>query len=120
MTQASVTDLVASALFELKAGQAAFSRAIRSLEAALEQGVQESIKSQPACAVPPSEHRRAHRSGTAPKIASDPELQTFIAARVDRLTFEQIAAEVAQHFPPARRVGKTAIWEWWKKRQVGG
>ncbi|MFV0408973.1 MAG: hypothetical protein ACK5LJ_04500 [Paracoccus sp. (in: a-proteobacteria)] len=51
-----------------------------------------------------------------PKIQSDPELQTFIAARIDRMTFTEIAAEVARQFPPARRVGKTAIHDWWKKR----
>ena len=110
---------VALALAEVKAGQAAVARAVTGLEAALEVGLQEGLQSLPACTALPSEHRRAHRFGTPRKIDGDPELQAFIAARVDRLTFEQIAAEVAAHFPPARHVRKTAIWDWWKRRQAG-
>lgn len=54
------------------------------------------------CDVPPTDHRREHRMGRVPKIDTDPELQTFILARLDRLTYHQIAAEIAAHFPPAR------------------
>lgn len=45
-------------------------------------------------------------------LSTDLELQDFIVARIDRMTFVQIAAEVADHFPPERCVRKTAIHAW--------
>lgn len=83
----------------------------RDLEAAVEGDFNDASTALP----PPTAHRREHRPGPPPRIDSDPELQAFIAARVDRLTFDQIAREVAEHFPPKRRAGRTAIWEWWRK-----
>lgn len=114
--------LIAAALQELKASQAAQMRAINRLEIALEQSLQDGLQGVLESTVPVTEHRRQHRSGTPPRIDSDPELQTFILARIERLTFAQIASEVAQHFPTARRVGKSAIHHWWKmqrRRQSG-
>ena len=111
--------LIAAALQELKASSAAQMRAINRLELALEQSLQAGLQSVPESTAPVSEHRRLHRPGIPPKIDSDPELQAFILARADRLTFIQIAAEVAQHFPAARRVGKSAIYDWWRKRNGG-
>jgi hypothetical protein len=61
----------------------------------------------------PAALRRDHRPGRAPKIASDPELEAFVAARVDTMTFHQLEAAVAAAFPPARRVGKSAIHASW-------
>ena len=110
----SIRDHLTQALAELRASHAAQDRAIKGLETALETTLQEGFNALPAPSAPVSEHLRAHRPGKPPKIASDPELQTFIVARVDRLTFHQIAAEVAQHFHPARRVGKPAIHAWWQ------
>lgn len=69
------------------------------------------------CDVAPTEHRRKHRPGTVPRIDSDPELEAFIRARIDRLTFVEIAAQVAQTFPKARRVGKSAIHAWWARQK---
>ncbi|TCO73064.1 hypothetical protein [Rhodovulum euryhalinum] len=63
----------------------------------------------------PSEHRRAHRTGFPSKIDTDPELRAFILARIDRMGFVPLAAEVAQAFPPKRRVGKSGIYDWWRK-----
>ena len=65
----------------------------------------------------PTDHRRAHRPGVQRKIDADPELQTFIRARIDRLTFTEMADEIAAHFPPARRVRRTAIHAWWKREK---
>lgn len=104
------------AMAELQAGRAALGRAGTALEEALQAIVQAGMNALPCPTVPVTEHRRAHRMGRAPKIDGDPELQTFIAARIDRLTFAEIAAEVAQHFPPACRVGKSAIHDWWKRQ----
>ena len=63
--------------------------------------------------VQPSQHLREHRPGRPKKLAADPELRAFVEARFNRLTFEQIADEVAQNFPPERRVAKSAIHAWW-------
>ncbi|SEN51789.1 hypothetical protein SAMN04488103_105265 [Gemmobacter aquatilis] len=118
MTSA-IRDHLSQALAELRASHAAQGRAIAALETALEQAVQQGIYALPETAAPISAHRREHRPGPPPKIAGDPELQAFITARVDRLTFAEIAAEVAQNFPANRRVGKSAIHEWWRKSRSG-
>ncbi len=78
---------------------------------------QHGLDSLPPCDIPMTEHRRQHRMGTVPKIDSDPELQAFILARIDRMTYIQIAEEVAEHFPKPRRVGKSAIHSWNKRRE---
>ncbi len=64
---------------------------------------------------PITDHRRAHRPGTQGKVESDPELQAFILARIARMTFVQIADDVAEHFPPERQIKKTAINDWWHR-----
>jgi hypothetical protein len=46
-------------------------------------------------------------------------LRAFITARIDRLTFYQLADAVAAHFPPERHLKKTAIHAWWKRQQGG-
>lgn len=106
--------LISASLSEMKASHAAQARALSRLELAFEATVQEGFNALPSCDVPASDHRRAHRPGRARIIPADPELQAFIRARIDSMTFVQIAAEVAAHFPPARRVGKSAIGDWWK------
>ncbi len=99
--------------------QAASLRLIREAETALQEALQnalstpleDSLKSTaPICA-----HRRAHRPGRPAKIDSDPELQAFIRARIDRHTFIEIADAVAKAFPEDRRVGKSAIHDWFKR-----
>lgn len=68
-------------------------------------------------AYPVTDHRRAHRPGRQAKIDQDAALQAFILARIDRMGFVQIAEDVAAHFPPERRVGKSAINEWWHRNR---
>lgn len=63
----------------------------------------------------PTEHRRLHRPGVPSKLDTDPELRAFVLARMDRMTFPQLADAVAAHFPPERRVRKSAIHRWWRK-----
>lgn len=104
------------AMAELQAGCEALGRAGTALEEALQALVRAGTNALPSPDIPVTAHRRAHRMRRAPKIDSDPELQTFITARIDRMTFKEIAAEVAQHFQPARRVGKPAIHDWWKRQ----
>lgn len=115
MSKSSPVALLSAGLAEAKAAHATLGRAVSRLELALEAAVQEGFNALPETTAKPSEHRRLHRPGTPPKIDGDAELQTFILARVERMTFVQIAAEVAQHFPPSRRVGKSAIYDWWRR-----
>lgn len=72
----------------------------------------------PPCDVPVTEHRRAHRMGRAPKIDADPDLPAFILARLDRLTYHQIAAEIAAHFPPARHVHPATVHRWAQRHRA--
>lgn len=107
------------ALAKLRASHAAQARAITALEAAIEVSLQQGLNALPQPSALISQHRREYRPGPPPKITGDPELQAFITTHIDRMTFDEIAAEVAQHFSPRRRVGKTAIREWWRKSHGG-
>lgn len=62
-----------------------------------------------------TEHLREHRPGPPKKLAADPELRAFVEARFNRLTFDQIADDVAANFPPERRIRRTAIHDWWHR-----
>lgn len=95
---------------------AALQRARSQLALVLDAIQRQRVSALPPCDAPVSEHRKQHRPGKMPKIASDSELQAFILARIDRLTYEEIAADVAEHFPPERRVARSTIHEWWKNR----
>ena len=75
---------------DLRAAMAALQRALACLEDAIEATVQEGLEGLPSPTAPASEHRRKHRPGRPAKIDSDPELQAFIAARVDRMTFPSL------------------------------
>lgn len=107
-------------LAELEPILAGFARLQRVLERLREASVQNEVSHLPACDAPPSEHRRLHRPGNRPKLDADPVLQAFVLDRIDRLTFKSIAAEVAEYFPPERRVGRSAIYEWSRRRRVRG
>ncbi|MDD9716774.1 hypothetical protein PVW48_08470 [Dinoroseobacter sp. PD6] len=61
-------------------------------------------------------HLANHRTGVPAKIDSDPELEAFLMDRIHNTGFVQLAAEVAEHFPPERRVGKSAINDWWNRK----
>ncbi|MDA7427899.1 helix-turn-helix domain-containing protein [Primorskyibacter aestuariivivens] len=96
------------------AADAALARASKALERALQQPLNgASIPRAPGPLPPPCEHRRLHRPGRPGKIATDPELQAFIRARADRMTYDQIAAAIRDAFPPERRVSRSTIHKWW-------
>lgn len=65
--------------------------------------------------VQPSQHLREHRPGRPKKLAADPELRAFVEARFNRMTFDQIADDVAQNFPPERQVKRSAIHDWYRR-----
>jgi hypothetical protein len=101
--------------------QAANARTIRTLEAALNQAIKGPVNGALTAASPGADHRRAHRAGVPPRIASDPELEAFIRARIGTMTFAQIIADVDATFPPERRTSMSALSRWWKSnRQISG
>ncbi|MFO1140849.1 MAG: hypothetical protein U1E59_00410, partial [Amaricoccus sp.] len=59
-----------------------------ALERHREALVQDRLSALPPCDAPPSERRRPHRPGAQAKLDADPELQAFVLARLDRLTFK--------------------------------
>jgi hypothetical protein len=94
--------------------QAANARTIRTLETALNQAIKGPFNAPSPLPQIAADHRRAHRSGIPPRIASDPELEAFIRARIGTMTFAQIISEVAGAFPPNRRTSMSALSRWWK------
>ncbi|MGS4946977.1 hypothetical protein ACVDG3_15980 [Meridianimarinicoccus sp. RP-17] len=72
----------------------------------------------PASTAPITEHRRNHRPGRPAVLDTDPELRAFVLARIDRMTFHEIEAEIALQYPVERRVKKSAIHAWWKKTRA--
>lgn len=109
----AATDALAEAQLRItlamRATEAAFLELQHRLSTGVEDTVQAPIQPLPLPTVPASEHRREHRPGRPRIIPTDPALQAFVTARPDRMTFDAIAADVARHFPPERRVGKSAI-----------
>ena len=75
VANALASELVAS----LMRGQKALERAV---EHSLETGVEGPFEALPL----PNPHRAAHRMGVQSRLDSDPELQAFVRARIDRLT----------------------------------
>lgn len=113
-----------AAIAEIDAAKVMFEEALKPLSNALHrletvrgQMLALSISKQELPDVKPSAHRRAHKMGRPAKIDQDPELHAFLLARVDRMTFIGMANDVAKHFPPERRVGKSSIHLWWTKRK---
>ena len=56
-----------------------------------------------------AEHRRNCRSGTRSTSHDDPELRAFILARLDTMTFKELAFALAATFPPERRLSLSSI-----------
>lgn len=91
--------------------------AIRQLEEVLEASVEHAVQPASNSAFSAAEHRRLHRPGRPRRIDTDPELRAFVLDRIDRMTFEELADAIARHFPPDRRIGKSAIHDWF---HIGG
>ena len=102
----------------LASAQAANAATIAALKQALQAGFEAADNTRFTLSAPTSEHRRLHRMGYPAKIDADPELQAFIRAHIDRLTFDQLATAVEQNFPPERHVRRSAIHAWWKRNRT--
>ena len=93
-------------------------RVAKALQTALEARLKRGVYAPTEARHPAAEHRREHRMGVPAKIASDPELEAFIRARIEHLTFQQLTDEIAAHFPPERRVGRSTVHRWWRKMKA--
>jgi hypothetical protein len=96
---------------------------ITGLEGCLEAALQRGLDGPSIAAPMPGPHRRDHRPGRPAILAEDPELRAFAEVRMGRVTFDQIAAAVADPFPPGRRIGKSALhagWHTHRKRITAG
>lgn len=109
---------------QIKTAEHLFNEGLRTLSTALKTiGTCESIllknglENLPLSDQPVTEHRREHRMGPVPKIDSGPELQTFILARIDRMTYAQLAQDAVEHFPEPRRAAKSTIYNWIKRQR---
>jgi hypothetical protein len=87
------------------------------LQSPVQQGNKHPVKALPTRAEMIAAHRRAHRPGRPGKIESDPELEAFILARIETLTFAQIVTKVRATFPPDRHCTHSGLGRWWQKRQ---
>jgi hypothetical protein len=94
----------------LQADARAMVQSADALQSAIEQGIQGPFNGG-LNALPNGTARRMTRG----KIEADPELQSFIRARILTQTFPQVTAAVAAHFPPDRRVGMSSIHRWWHR-----
>ncbi|MCA8878606.1 MAG: hypothetical protein KDA73_01350 [Rhodobacteraceae bacterium] len=103
-------------LDQAQADLAAACAAVARLAALAEAKV---IAALPSSDVPVTAHRRAHRPGRPAQLDADPELRAFVLARIDSLTYQQIADEIALQYPLERRIGKSAIHHWWRRNQRG-
>lgn len=63
-----------------------------------------------------AQHLREHRPGRPSRIDSDPEPRAFIMARIETTTFPDLDRDVAERFPPERRVKKSTIHKWRQRR----
>ena len=106
------------ALAEIGTATGALERAGRVLAGLRQAQLDSRLSSLPPCDVPVTEHRREHRMGRVPKIDADPALPTFILARLDRLTYHQVAAEIAAHFPPAHHIHPATIHRWAQRHRA--
>lgn len=90
--------------------QAAQTRTIRTLETAFEQAVNGPFNDPSKTPLQPQ-----RRTEIRSRIEADPELRTFILARIATLTFDQVIADIAAHFPPARRTTRSSLHRWWHR-----
>lgn len=90
--------------------------AIETMVQRVQANIKHALKPTPNAAFNPASnadlHRRLHRPGRPRRIDADPELRTFVLARIEVMTFEELAEAIAQQFPPERCIGKSAIHDW--------
>lgn len=105
--------MAADALADLDRARATVERLSAALESSVEPAANHRLKDASNSAIWLAEHR----PGKPSRIDADPVLRAFILARIDHLTFDQIVAEVAAHFPPERRTSRSALSRWWRRNR---
>lgn len=106
------------ALAEIRALHVTAPEILERAEKRLQQAVEHAFDVPVKCTVPASDHRRDHKPGRAANLDTGPDLQAFVRARLLRMTFEAIATDVTETFPPDRRAGKSALHAWWAKNKA--
>ena len=106
------------AIVEIGIASAALDRLGRALTDLRQAQLDSRLSSLPPCDVPVTEHRREYRAGRVPKIDADPALPAFILARLDRLTYHQIAVDIAAHFLPAHHIHPATIHRWAQRHRA--
>ena len=76
------------------------------LQAAIEGGLQTPVK---------GSSRPLERRSKQSKIAADPDLQTFIHARIMTATFASVVADVAAQFPREKHISMSGLHRWWHR-----
>ena len=95
---------------QIAALQAANARTIRTLEVVFNGALKG-----PSNAALQDCEAAGRRPEIRSRIEADDDLRTFILARIRTLTFDQVLAEVAAHFPPDRRPSRSALHRWWHR-----
>jgi len=97
----------------IEAAKAANKRALTAVQTAIKGDLKQGLDALPVSEITITTHRKEHRTGRPAKIDTAPELQAFIRARIDRLTYLQIEHEIAAYFPPNRGISRSSIQRWW-------
>ncbi len=103
---------LSAAVAQTRQATAALDRASETLQSVLQDRFEGQVETPTDVA---AEHVRAHRPGRPSRIDTDPELRAFVIERVDHMPFTALAAAIRSAFPPERRVGKSALYSWWKR-----
>lgn len=91
------------------------------LQRVIQWAVNQDVEGPVESPLPPIDpHRAAHRVGSPSHIDTDPGLTALIRARIDRLTFKDIAADIAAHVPPERRASLSGLHRWFHRQKRHG
>lgn len=105
-----------SALVEIAAQVAAAEQHLKLAKKAMK-GLSNRIET------PPQQGSKATRTtrqkGRRSLIDTDQELNAFVRERINRLTYKQLADEIAEAFPADRRVSLSSIHRWWQRNHSG-
>ena len=86
--------------------RAANARTILTLETVVEHPFEGPVK---------ASFKPQRRTEIRSRIEANPELRTFILARIATRTFDQVLAEVQAHFPTTCHLSRSALHRWWHR-----
>jgi hypothetical protein len=110
---------------ELRRAARALDRAAAALDAASKPPSNAPVKPRstapskpPVAPITEAEHRRQHRPGRPARLDADAELRAFVLDRIETMTFDALAGDIAAAFPEDRRVGASTLHRFWQR--IGG